>query len=162
MSERYIQFGAESQVGWRKPGGHRSTVKAAGKGYAKPGGGYHNNPHGLSKAEEKKVRSEIQQGLVGAFMRVLKQATPAQLEAKKIGWGSRLLNGYKARPDAVGFQAVKREYFGGHSASTKARSWLNSVNDSRWDTIIRAAAKEAIARHGARTVGPEDTGEEQS
>ena len=122
------------------------------------------NPHGLSKAEEKKVRSEIQQDLVGAFMRVLKQATvsgphatPAQLEANKIGWGSRLLDGYKARPDSVGFQAVKRDYFGGHSASAQARSWLNSVNDSRWDTIIRAAAKEAIARHGAGRPGRANT-----
>jgi len=107
-------------------------------------------PHGLSKAQEKKVRAEIQQDLTAAFAKVAKEQGKAKLEQNKIGWGSRLLDAYKAGPDSVGFQAVKREYFGGHSASEAARSWLNSVNDARWDTIIRAAAKEAIARHGAR------------
>ena len=106
-------------------------------------------PHGLSKAEEKRVRAQIQQDLVAAFMRALDEYAPSTIDKNKIGWGSRLLDAYKSSPNAVGFYAIKERYFGGHSASAKARKWLNSVNDSRWDTIIRAAAKEAIARHKA-------------
>lgn len=103
--------------------------------------------HGLSKAEEKRVRAQIQQDLVAAFMRALDEYAPSTIDKNKIGWGSQLLDAYKSSPNAVGFYAVKERYFGGHSASAKARKWLNNVNDSRWDTIIRAAAKEAIARH---------------
>jgi hypothetical protein len=107
-------------------------------------------PHGLSKAEEKRVRSEIQQDLVGAFMRALNDYAPSTINKNKIGYGNRLLDAYKSRPGATGFYAIKERYFGGHSASAKARKWLNSVTDARWDTIIRAAAKEAIDRHRAK------------
>ena len=108
-------------------------------------------PHGLSKAEEKRVRAQIQQDLVAAFMRALDEYAPSTIDKNKIVWGSRLLDAYKSSPNAVGFYAVKERYFGGHSASAKARKWLNNVSDSRWDTIIRAAAKEAIARHKAKS-----------
>ena len=108
-------------------------------------------PHGLSKAEEKRVRAQIQQDLVGAFMGALNDYAPSTINKNKIGYGNRLLDAYKSRPGATGFYAIKERYFGGHSASAKARKWLNSVTDARWDTIIRAAAKEAIARHKARS-----------
>ena len=110
-----------------------------------------NAPHGLSKAEEKRVRAQIQQDLVAAFMRALDEYAPSTIDKNKIGWGSRLLDAYKSSPNAVGFYAVKERYFGGHSASAKARKWLNSVNDSRWDTLIRSAAREAIDRYKARS-----------
>ena len=120
--------------------------------------GDRNAPHGLSKAEEKTVRSRIQQAsrMVFAFMRVLKQRPretgPSNLEAHKIGWGFELLNVYQSENTTGNIPKLRREYFGSSSlAPLKARKWLNSVNDSRWETIIRAAAKEAIERHKAKS-----------
>ena len=118
-------------------------------------------PHGLSKAEEKRVRAEIQQDLVGAFMRVLRQrpreSGPSDLEAHKIEWGSMLLGAYKSENTTGDMPKIRREFFGSSSmAPLKARRWLTAVGwdtsttVARWDTIIRAAAKEAIGRHKAR------------
>ena len=108
-------------------------------------------PHGLSKAEEKRVRAQIQQDLMVAFMQVLRQRTPRQLEMNKIGWGYTLLNAYQSQNTTGPIPKIRQEFFGRSSfAPAKARKWLNSVTDARWDTIIRSAAKEAIDRHRAK------------
>jgi hypothetical protein len=133
-------------VGTRVPGGHASVVKAHGSGYAKPGGGYYNNPNPRINGEYRKFgRHQFE------FWTFRTTKHGAESVAKKVrddGSGARITKqkgGYAVwkGPDYVGVH---------RSLLPNPEQWLQEADEE-----IEAAGTEGAFTKQARRAGYKDT-----